>query len=180
MTTEFSFDEPRPPPVVVSTSPSDSSISDETELSVPVDVSETSSWLAGALVIIVVIGWTPAAIKVIDRLKNDDAPDLARWVFLVGAAGAIQFAYAIYLAQLPDWSSLWCTSAVAVAVAATYALVAGLTFSPESQSAIVSWLELRDELPTRRATAWCALMLLTTGGWAYLAGRFALRARRGF
>ena len=85
----------------------------------------------------------------------------------------LELAYATYLFQIPDWSSVRVVTLVATFATAPYAGVLGVGLRARQQNPIVQWLGLAPQLAGGRALAWCLLMVTLTGLTALIAGRLA-------
>ena len=55
-----------------------------------------------------------------------DTPFVARWALVLFFLGIVQLAYAVYLFQLPDWTTVWVVTVLLLLLAAGYAGVLGL------------------------------------------------------
>lgn len=103
-------------------------------------------------------------------------PPVAGWVWLVLLFTLIEIAYALWLASLPDWSTLWVGMALGAAVAAIYALVlVAAMATPESRSLPIGLDDLRSSLGV-----WAVLLFALHGGLAYAAGWISSRWRRDY
>jgi hypothetical protein len=135
--------------------------------------------LGVALALIGVFGAVPAVMEIAEYARSDGMIPIARWAWLALLAAAVQIGYAVYAAQLPDWSTAWVVTLAGAALATFYAFLLGLTFVA-GDSSIVSLLELNDQAPQGKAARWCFAMLGILGVYAYFAGRSALRWRHAF
>jgi hypothetical protein len=126
------------------------------------------------------LGAAPAVREIAEYLRSDQTLPVARWAWLAILAAVVQLAYAVYAAQLPDWSTAWMATLVGAALAAVYAFLLGLTWLEGADSRLVALLELQDQLVEGRAPRWCFVMLGLLGVYAYFAGRAALRWRHAF
>lgn len=131
------------------------------------DLQRTIRRIAVGLAVISLIAISPA-------LKHWDlaaAPGWARGVLLWSA---LQLAYAVWLATVPDWGALWVAMIVFATTATLYGTVGtvALAMPPE--------FDLPLDLAAVRSTAtvWCFTMALLMIGAAYWCGRAAQRAKR--
>ena len=60
----------------------------------------------------------PALAEIGAHLRADSSPGVAPWAYVVLWLGLLQLGYAVYLIQLPDWSSLWTAAQASLLVAA--------------------------------------------------------------
>jgi len=122
----------------------------------------------------------PAAREVAEHFRIADGSQLHRWVYASLLIGGLQLAYAGYLVQLPDWSSVWVVTIFSLLVAAAYAAMLCLTLLAGADSHFVQLLDLAERLRGGKATGWCFVMLCITGLLAYSSGRVGSRWRQAF
>lgn len=140
----------------------------------------TVRWLATALLITGLIGIVPAIIDVVEHSLSDTSEGLSRWACGLLLVGLLQCAYAVYLVQLPDWSSVWVVTCFSLVIAASYAAMFGLTLLSSDQGHFVQILDLADRLRGGKATAWCLIMLSLMSLTSYFSGRVGTRWRNAF
>ena len=131
------------------------------------------AWLATLLALAAIIGCSPAVWQLTEQLRNAEAPVMEHWMTILLLLSGLQLAYAAYLFQLPDWSSVRIVTLVATLSTAPYAGVLGIGLRVRQQNPIVHWLGLAPQLASGRALAWCLLMITLTGLTALIAGRLA-------
>lgn len=125
-------------------------------------------------------GVIPAAMDVADHLSNiDESLGISRWAYLLLLLGLVQVAYAIYVVQLPDWSTVWVIAVMSLIVASGYAMFLAVTLLASHQSSVLRALDLH-RVAEGRAGGWCFIMLCTTCLTAYFAGRLSVRWRRDY
>ncbi len=125
------------------------------------------------------VGMAPALWEVVEHLRADKSPGVAPWAHLVLWVGVVQLSYAIYLIQLPDWSSVWMTAHASLLVSAFYAMGLGIgMFSGRQASGAIVALGLADRQHTGQLTRWCVIMLSLTLLVTYFLGRLSLRLHR--
>lgn len=112
--------------------------------------------------------------------QNPEVVSTPSWIYVVLLAGVIQLAYAVYLAQVPDWSALWSTTAALLAASAGYALMLGTTLAGRDESTLVVLLQYADKVPGNRAAMWCFVMLCFTSVVTYFLGVTAARWHRSY
>ena len=88
-------------------------------------------------------------------------------------AGGLQAAYAVYVLQLPDWSTVWVAALVALFLATGYAMFAGISLLAHEQSRIIQGLGLTHEVRGHSIAGWCLMMLVINGLLAYSGGRLS-------
>lgn len=97
------------------------------------------------------------------------------WAKVLLVAAGFQIAYAVWMALLADWSTVWVTMAVWAVTAAGY----GLFWTVITFTAIGEPIELLDIDPVRgKAGGWCLAMLIFSGIMTGICGRLAARWRR--
>jgi hypothetical protein len=101
-------------------------------------------------------------------------PPAAGWVWIVLLLAAVEVTYAIWLASLPDWSTLWIGMVLCAGLAAIQALALGLVMAtPAMRSLPIGLDEVRTSLGS-----WSACLLALHAGLAYAAGWISTRWRR--
>jgi hypothetical protein len=106
------------------------------------------------------------------------ASPLGRWAIVLGMLGVVQVAYAIYLIQLPDWTTVWMVTLFALASAALYAMALGLTVISGEDGWLVRFLQLHDKVAGGKAALWCLCMMSVMTLLAFFAGRVSVRWRQ--
>jgi hypothetical protein len=128
-----------------------------------------------AFILVAFFGVVPALAHVLRLPVSDAAAGLGGWVHLSLLLGGLQLAYAVYVLQLPDWSTVWTVSLVALLVAAGYAMLASIALLAHDEHAVLQWLGLAQRSLGRRLAGWCVVMLTLTGLLAYGGGQMSLR-----
>lgn len=108
-------------------------------------------------------------------------PAIPLWTWLLGWAGILQVVYAVYLLQLPDWSSLAVTAGVLVLMAATAAVLLGLTMFGDVRNQVLALLELTPDATQQgvsAATTWCLVLVCVMSLLALWFGQEAAEQRR--
>jgi hypothetical protein len=131
--------------------------------------------LAAAMILASLFSLLPAVLDVVEHFRTIDSPGVSRWAFLLCLAAAVQIAYAVYMVQMPDWSSVWVVSVVLLVLAMGYAMLVGALMFSESHSEFIQLLALEDQLTGNRAAGWCAIMLSLSCLLAYATGRVSVR-----
>ncbi|MDX1947092.1 MAG: hypothetical protein SFU86_16960 [Pirellulaceae bacterium] len=139
--------------------------------------------LAAALVVAALFSLAPAVWDVVEYvqfLDAVDAPSVARWALVLFFLGVVQLAYAVYLFQLPDWTSVWVVTMYSLLMAAIYAGTLGLVLISGADGWIVGehGLQLADKLAGGKAALWCLCMVSVSTILAFFAGRLSVRWRR--
>ena len=131
-----------------------------------------------SLALLALLNAVPVAIALL-RAEEPGATQLERWAVGILLLGILQLCYAIYLLQVPDWSSARVVSFVTLAVATVYALMAGMRMLAGTGNRVMESLELDGNLfSSRQESLWCLAMVLLTGTLSYLAGRVSIQWSR--
>ena len=129
----------------------------------------TARWLAGLLALVVLFSLAPVAAKM--HFDLETAPGWARVVVLIAG---LQFAYLAWMANRPDWSSLWVVMIVFAGVSTLYGAAMAVAFATLPHEPIL----LGMEGVRQSAGSWCGAILLVMALATYLAGRMAVRWHR--
>jgi hypothetical protein len=131
------------------------------------DKCSTVYYLAAAMAALSLYCLAPA----ISHLNLGAAPNWARVVVLLSL---LQLAYSVWLASIPDWSTLRSSMIIFTVVAALYGLTMTVALSTPTENPLP--LDLTDV--RRQAVLWCAGVVLLASLLAYGCGRAAWRWRR--
>jgi hypothetical protein len=168
-----------PQPVIADAEADLSPTCDECDVHPPL-VSSTSQQLGAnvlsfALAAAALFGAAPAIWDFVQYAQAAENAFVPRWALALVAFGIVQVAYAVYLAQLPDWMSGWIVTIICLAMAALYAGMLGITLLASEQSFLIRGLDLAEVAPTGRAAMWCLCMTSILATLAFFAGRTSLR-----
>jgi hypothetical protein len=105
---------------------------------------------------------------------------VARWALLVLLVSCLQLAYAVYLVQLPDWTSVWVATVFLLTVAGAYAMSLSLVLlaSPTGWLLGPRGLQISDRLAGGQAALWCLSMIGISTMLAYFSGRLTRHWQR--
>lgn len=173
---------PVPPEVAIDPPTQGSEVSD-TEASAtnvrgyepPSRLVSTVSMLAMGLAFVACFGAGPAVYDVVEHLRTPDSPGVATRAYAILLLTVLQFAYAAYLWQLPDWSSVWVVTVVTLSLAVVYAMLLATTYLSQNDGWFVQLLQLSDKLRGGQAAGWCFIMLCLMSLLSYLSGRISVR-----
>ena len=135
----------------------------------------TARLLGWALAGIAIVGWIPALWEITVTYQAFDARGVGRWVYVLIWLTVMHGAYAIYVGQLPDTSSLWMVTLFTLGMATFYAALLGITLVVRPETTWLADLDLLEQLQGRRATGWCFIMLCLESLLSYLSGRASFR-----
>lgn len=127
-----------------------------------------------------IFGVSPAVWEWFVLWQHSDSPPIPPWVYALLVTAVLQLAYAVYLAQLPDWSALWTTTVATLLSAAAWATLLGTTLLGKQESMLVLLFRYADKLEGNRAAMWCFVMLCFTSVFAYFLGFTAIRWHRSY
>ena len=131
-----------------------------------------------ALIGAALFGALPAAIHVLGVSWTPESPGIARWACVLLLVTTVEIAYGLYVRQLPDWSTLWVGSRVAVTLAGVTAALLGMVMLARAGSPILHWLELAAPDAVPGTVSWSLLLLSLSAGLACWSGRAAVRWQR--
>ena len=141
----------------------------------------TVAAFAIGLIVLSAIEVIPAAVSIFQNSQLDEPETLHHWVYLLLMVSILQLAYAFYLWQLPDFSSLWVVSLMALAVATLHAFLLAIRILADENHSIIARLQLNLEtLSPGKQAGWCLVILILFGTYGYFAGRTALKWQQRF
>jgi len=132
------------------------------------------------LILATLFGAVPAAMDIIDHFRTVDSPGVSRWAYGLLLVSGVQLAYALYLIQLPDWSTVRVVSVVTLVLATAYAMLLAITMLLTEESPIIQFLGLSDKMYPNKAAGWCVILLGISSLLAYLGGRISMRWRQAY
>lgn len=144
------------------------------------DQQATAFFLALVLGALAIFGVAPAVWEWFALWQKPEESTIPPWVFSLLITGVVQLAYAVYLAQVPDWSALWTTTIATLGAAAAWATLLGTTLLGKHESMLVVLFRYADKLEGNRAAMWCFVMLCLTSVLAYFLGLSAARWHRSY
>jgi hypothetical protein len=130
-----------------------------------------------SLAAVAAISSIPAIMDIIDHIRAEASLGVARWAYLVLMLATLQVAYAAYVFQLPDWSTVWVVTIVTLVISTGYAMMLGLTLITHGDTWLVGVLDLGDAFRGGRVSLWCFVMLCLTSLVSYFSGRISVRWR---
>ncbi len=129
-----------------------------------------TAWLIG----VTAVGLLPVGLDGWAQLQTARPLGMTHWVHALLFVAMLQLAYAIYLTQVPDWSSLWVVTIMMLALASTYAMLMCLRLLAGDGNRLLQLLELHvNQFSAAQEAGWCFIMLLLTGLFSYFTGRIA-------
>jgi len=133
----------------------------------------TVYFLAAAYVLFSLLTMAPAALY-FDRGATPG------WAQLVLFVSLLQLAYALWLALVPDWSSLWVATLSLALVATLYATGVAITATARPDSELL--LDLAELIRTQgnKPALWCSAIVLLASLLAYLFGLVSHRWHKAY
>lgn len=140
----------------------------------------TVHYLGIALILTALFGAIPAVMDIAHNLRAIDPTGVSRWALALLLASGIQLAYAVYVIQLPDWSTAWVVSFVTLVTATGYAMFLGIAILAKPDSQIIQLLDPAYTVFGKKAAGWCLIMLSLSSLLAYFSGRISVRWRHAY
>lgn len=131
-------------------------------------------WLAGCVAFAALLNLALFASDVVLDAQEARPTGVATWALVLLLLGVLQGVYALYLVQLPDWSTVWVVSIAMLVLAAVYAMLLAVLALGGGNMPLASALEL-DEFADQRPELVCLIMLSLSGLLSYLLGRASYR-----
>lgn len=140
-------------------------------------------WLAGATIAASLFGAAPAVWEIVVHVQYLHAPGssgIGRWALVVLLLGCVESAYAIYLLQLPDWTSVRVVAGILLCLAGLYAMGLAIVLIADPAGRLIGpgGLQLTDKLAGGRAALWCLCMVSLSAVLAFFAGRLSAHWQR--
>jgi hypothetical protein len=147
--------------------------------SMPLDAYEPDegrTWAARGLAVLLAVAVALTLIPVI-RLPGHLNPETApAWARIILSMAVLQIVYVLWMANAPDWGSVWVVMLVFAFTATAYAVVTAVaSFTPLHYPLPLGMTEVRDS-----AHKWCAAVLAVMCLATYLCGRLSTRWNRAF
>lgn len=122
----------------------------------------------------------PAIVEIVRHIRDPLSPGVENWTYLVLFVGGLQIVYSIYLAQLPDWSSVWVAMAATSVVATLYAVGMGMSLMAAPDNEVIAVLGLTQLHEGGYLTLWCLLLTLLTALLSYTMVRTSVKWHKMF
>ena len=133
-----------------------------------------SRFFAICLCLVAIVNVIPAMYHWYNWTQLEDAVPLQRWIYLQIFVGAIYLLYALFLAQIPDWSSMRAVSMAMLAMAFVFGSLSTGLLIGGGQSNLTGILEIPYSI-NRQACIWCVAMLCLATLMAYWGGKESLQ-----
>jgi hypothetical protein len=167
---------PPPPPETESESPPPSTAKVSQWYYAQVHHRRMVSYFCAGLIGLAMIGVLPIVFSLLESRAQAATFEVQRWAYVLLLVGVLQLAYAIYLVQIPDWSSVWVISIATLLLATAYATLMGIRLLAGDGNPVILFFDLDDNpFSSGQEAGWCFIMLLLTSALSFLAGRFGTR-----
>lgn len=137
----------------------------------------TAYCLAACLALLALINAGPVAYSTLVQFRAERPVELPGWTLILLTVSAMQLAYVLYLAPLPDYSTVWTTALLTLLTAVGYAAGLALMIWAPPENGFLTFLEFDLKLRGRVAM-WCAGLLGCNALLAYFCGQEAFRWQR--
>lgn len=134
-------------------------------------------FLSVCLIVVGIVNVVPAIMFWVQFNDIDQVDPIPRWVYLQVFAALLHVVYAVFLAQLADWSALQAVSWSMLAIAMAFGLLSTGLITGDGNGFVAKFLGLQGAM-VRRAGLWCVAMLCVATLASYLGGRESARWQR--
>ncbi len=134
-------------------------------------------FFAACLCVAALVNLGPAIYYWVQWSQAVDGQALPRWIYLQVFVAAIHFVYAIYLVQVPDWSSLRSVGFAMLGFAVVFGIVSTGLVVGGGEGIVSQFLELPFVI-AYKATIWCVAMLVLSTLLCFVIGREAANWQR--
>jgi hypothetical protein len=125
-------------------------------------------------------GMYPSIAEVIRHVTDFDSTGVEAWAYFVFLLTGIQLVYALYLVQLPDWSTLWVVMILCACVTVFYAMAMGVSMMAGKDNALIAALGLTAPQENGYLSLWCLMMMMLTSLLTYALVRASVKWQKSF
>lgn len=136
--------------------------------------------LGAGMAILALAGLYPAVMEVVRHFQDFESTGIEPWAYFVFLLGGLHLAYALYLVQLPDWSTTWVVMFVAAITATFFAGGLGISLMGSADNEVILAMGLGSLHASGRLSLWCFLMTTLWSTLTYFFTRFSLRWHKAF
>ncbi|MEC9093577.1 MAG: hypothetical protein VX438_12770, partial [Planctomycetota bacterium] len=126
--------------------------------------------LSWALVIIGIFLLGPVIYTMLGWIGKDYHLPLGRWSLLLVFLSAFQFLYAVFLFQIPDWTTTRLVSYLMLAMTVFSTCLLAITLLSQENSSFFKYLQL-SIVDKGKISSWLTVMSIGFGMMSYLCGR---------
>ena len=134
--------------------------------------------LGCCLAVLALIGMIPCILEVVRHVTDFDSRGVENWAYFVFLVSGIQLAYALYMVQLPDWSTARVVMVVSAILSVLYATSMGVALMAADDNAIIAALGLTAQHAAGYVSLWCCMMTLLMSLLTYFLVRTSMRWQR--
>ncbi len=134
-------------------------------------------FFAICLCIVAIVNMVPALYHWIHWTQLSEEVALPRWIYIQVFVGALYLIYAVFLAQIPDWSALRAVAVAMLVMAFVFGVVSTGLLMGGGQGNLSSFLGIPFTL-NRQACIWCVAMLCLATLMAYWGGKESMNWQR--
>lgn len=134
-------------------------------------------WICGLLLLLAIVNAIPAVIQIYTDVGPLAVTTIPKWIYVQLFVALLHTIYAIFLWQIPDWSSLRSIACVLLVFAAWYGFVGASLLLAGGAGQVARFLELPFSL-LQRAKIWCVAALLIELVGSYVAGIEAMNWKK--
>jgi hypothetical protein len=127
-------------------------------------------FFALCLCVVAIVNMVPAFYHWYSWTLLTDSLPLPRWIYILIFVGAVHLIYAIFLAQVPDWSAMRAVALAMLAVAFVFGFVSTGLLVGGGQGNLTGFLGIPFAL-NRQACIWCVAMLCLATLMSYWGGK---------
>ncbi len=125
-------------------------------------------------------GMYPSITEVIRHVTDFDSTGIEAWAYFVFLLTGIQLVYALYMVQLPDWSTLWVVMILCACVTVFYAMAMGVSMMAGKDNALIAALGLTAAQENGYLSLWCLMMMMMTSLLTYALVRASVKWQKSF
>ncbi len=136
--------------------------------------------LALLMAVVAVITCIPSVWALVYNFQNELYQP--RWIYLLLLLGSVQLAYAIFLAQVHDWSAAQVAMVFSAMLTTFFAMGLGIATTSEADNQMLNYLGILfsgdrelDRLADGSMLSWCLIMTALNGLLTYFNSRVAFR-----
>jgi hypothetical protein len=127
-------------------------------------------FFALCLIFVAIVNIVPAIYHWYQWTQLAESMALPRWIYIQIFVGAIHLIYAVYLAQIPDWTAMRAVSIAMLVVAFSFGVVSTGLLVGGGQDNLTGFLGIPYTL-NRQACIWCVAMLCLATLMSYWGGK---------
>ena len=136
--------------------------------------------LGGSLAVLGLIGMYPEVMEVVRHFRDFESRGIESWAFFVFLMSGIQLVYALYMVQLPDWSTTRVVTVISSILSVLYATSMGVALMASEDNAIIAGLGLTPLHTAGYVSMWCCMMTMLMSLLTYFLVRASLRWQRAY